>query len=285
MKQRIVLNSIMILLVLSCSQMHQRFENRHSTGKLFIIGGGDRPAELVDRMINEAGLREKGYVVILPMASSVPDSAFIWSKEQFIDQGIIDVVVFNFRAGELPGEARLDSLRNAALIYISGGDQNTFMGIVAGTGIATAIEDAWEKGAMIAGTSAGAAVMSRLMITGNELRATDYRETFRSIESSNLELGQGLGLLENVIIDQHFIRRSRHNRLFSAVIEHPELMGIGIDESTAILVKNNRAEVVGSAQVMIFRNPGKSKTEAAAKLGARDLRVDILLAGDTFALE
>ncbi len=253
-------------------------------GSLFIIGGGSRPAEMVNRMIDEAGLREGGYAIILPMSSSTPDSAIIWASEQFLDNDMERITGFNFLPGGDIPQHWIDSLKNASLIYISGGDQNRFMSIAGGTAIEEAIHHAWKNGAMIAGTSAGAAVMSEKMITGDELRYPEYSATFRTIESENLEIGRGLGFITTAIIDQHFIWRSRHNRLFTAVIEHPDMLGIGIDESTAILVRGNTAEVVGVAQVMVFRNPDASFSEKNGKMGARNLVVDIYLEGEKFSI-
>lgn len=260
-------------------------EQHNSKGGLFIIGGGSRPVEMVERMIEESGLRAGGYAVVLPMSSSLPDSAIIWSSEQFVLAGISNITSFNFLPGEVPAPSKIDSLKNASLIYISGGDQNRFMSIVAKTEIEQAIETAWSKGALIAGTSAGAAVMSKLMITGNELRSPEYTSTFRTIQSENLELSRGLGLIEQAIIDQHFIWRSRHNRLLTAIIEHPDKMGIGIDESTAILIKGNKAEVIGIAQVMVYTNPDKSFLEYQGRLGARNIRTDIYLPGESFIIK
>jgi cyanophycinase len=171
------------------------------------------------------------------------------------------------------------------LIYITGGDQNRFMEVVAGTAVEEAIKSCFRNGGMIAGTSAGAAVMSEKMITGNELKQTDYRDTFRTIEADNIELGTGLGLITTAIIDQHFVWRSRHNRLITAVIEHPELKGIGIDEATAILVIGNMAEVVGESQVLVYENTDRSTTvNENQKLGAQHLMLRVLLPGDTFKL-
>ena len=256
----------------------------YTSGSLFIIGGGSRPEALVRRMIEESGVDREGYVVILPMSSGEPDSAIIWSSEQFYQQGIDRIAGFNFLPGVPPPQAWVDSLRNARLIYISGGDQNRFMEIVRGSQIYQAIHHAWQNGAMIAGTSAGAAVMSQKMITGNERRYPDYHTTFRTIESENIDMAEGLGLITTAIIDQHFIWRSRHNRLLSAVIEHPNLAGIGIDESTAILVRGNTAEVVGQSQVMVFSNPETSRRNHNHKLGATGLRLDIYLPGERFNL-
>ena len=98
--------------------------------------------------------------------------------------------------------------------------------------------------------------------------------------------GAGLGLIQDAIIDQHFIKRSRYNRLISAVMDYPELMGIGIDESTAILVDGQgNAEVVGVNQVIVLRNTTKEKAVKEGKMGANGLQMDILLPGDTFKIQ
>jgi cyanophycinase len=287
LKKILLIQLIIITTAISCSSptTEENTQAKHAKGSLFIIGGGSRPDALVNRMIDESGLRNGGYAVVLPMSSSMPDSAIIWSSEQFIENGISNIYGFNFLPDTEIEQQWIDSIKNASLIYISGGDQNRFMAVAGGTEIEFALKEAWQGGAMIAGTSAGAAVMSKNMITGDELRKTEYSSTFSSIESENLELAPGLGFLENAIIDQHFIKRSRHNRLLSAIIENPEIMGIGIDESTAILVRNNEAEVIGTSQVMVFRNPGQSYFELDNKLGARDLTIDLYLPGEKFAIK
>jgi cyanophycinase len=153
------------------------------------------------------------------------------------------------------------------------------MGIVGGTAVETAILEAYNKGATISGTSAGAAVMSKIMITGNQLK--NKASSFSTIEEGNVETSRGLGFLTNVIIDQHFLIRSRHNRLLSLVIEH-NITGIGIDESTAILVKGNDVEVIGESQVLVIRPPKEKKT-TNGKLGGTDLKLSVYLAGERFS--
>ncbi len=286
MKQlQFLLAGWLVFVAAACHGPGGRATDEQAAGALFIIGGGSRPAGMVERMIDEAGLRDGGYVAILPMSSSLPDSAIIWSGEQFHKQGIDRVAGFNFLPGEEPKEAWLDSLRQASLIYISGGDQNRFMEIVYDGPIMEAIHQAYANGAIVAGTSAGAAVMSEQMITGDELRHPEYRPTFPVIESENLELKPGLGLLKTAIIDQHFVWRSRHNRLITAVLEYPELPGIGIDESTAILVRGNTAEVIGVSQVLVYRNPQASQQIYNEKLGGHNIRLDIHLPNEIFYID
>lgn len=253
-------------------------------GKLIIIGGGSRPDDLVERIIAESGLRAGGYCVILPMSSEDPDSSVYYASQQFLERGIKNLYGFNFKKDQPIKASWIDSIRTANLIYITGGDQTRFMGIAEGTEIVTAIHDAYRNGAVVSGTSAGAAVMSKLMITGNELKKKEYSATFETIESNNIEIKTGLGLLTTTIIDQHFLIRSRHNRLLTAIIEHPEMTGIGIDESTAILVNGKNVEVLGASQVLVYKNPAKSRTSKNEKLGARKLSVDVYLPGEKFRL-
>ena len=254
-------------------------------GKLFIIGGGERTDALIDRMILESGLREGGYAIVLPMSSAEPDSSVYYAIKPFTKQGFKSIYGLHFVKGEVLTQQKLDSIRNAKLIFISGGDQNKFMDVVLGTEIEKAIHAAYQSGSMVAGTSAGAAVMSKVMITGNELKHPAYTATFQNIEEANIETKQGLGLLETVIIDQHFVKRSRHNRLISAIIEFPDMQGIGIDESTAILVKGKDVEVVGESQVIILENPKRSKVVRNGKLGASGIQMTVLLPGDKFRLK
>lgn len=279
------INHILLVLLLCISTTTAcTAQNGNAKGTLFIIGGGSRPMDMVKRIASESGIDKGGYAVILPMSSVEPDTAIFYAKKSFSQAGISNVYGLKFEKGDKPNKAKTDSIRNAKLVYISGGDQSRFMSIVGGTDIEKAIHDAYENGSMVAGTSAGAAVMSQVMITGNELKHPDYADTFENIEADNIETSTGLGMLQNTIIDQHFVKRSRQNRLISAVIEFPEKLCVGIDESTAIFIKNGTAEVVGLSQVSVFTNPNKSKEVKDGKLGARGLQLDLYLPGDTFVV-
>lgn len=270
---------LVITLLTSCAQLPEA-----PRGTLVIIGGGSRPESIINRIIDESGIRTGGYGIVLPMSSAEPDSSVYYAVAPFSKAGVTTIVGMNFRKGEVPAPEILDSIRKAKLIYITGGDQNRFMDVVRGTDIATAISSAFNGGAVVAGTSAGAAVMSEVMITGNQLRDTTYTSTIKTIESNNLETKPGLGLITGVLIDQHFLIRSRHNRLLMGVIDFPELMGIGIDESTAIVVKGYTAEVIGNSQVVVIKNPNQSREEKDGKLAAKGLTMNIFLSGDTFGL-
>ena len=256
--------------------------SQKSKGKLFIIGGGSRPDFLVDRMIKEAGLKSGETVAIFPHASEEQDSSFYYAKQQF-EKRNLKALDCAFKKDEKLPPSKLDSLKTAKLIYIGGGDQVRFMEIInSNPEVKNLLKSAYQNGKMIAGTSAGAAVMSEVMITGNQLKYNDYENTFDNIEIKNVETKQGLGFIKTAVIDQHFVVRSRYNRLLSLIIENPTYKGIGIDEGTAILVKNGEAEVVGRAQVIVFKNPKQSKKLNGDKLGAQGITLDIYLNGEKF---
>jgi cyanophycinase len=272
---------LFLFLFSSCTmiQNHQKV-----SGRLFIIGGGNRSDAMMNELIDLAGIRNEGYVYILPMASSVPDSSIIWTKEDFNVTGVKKISGFNFLPGETPPKQQLDSLRNAKLIFISGGDQSRFMSVVNNTPIKEALLHAYKNGSVIAGTSAGAAVMSKKMITGNQKKHPDTESGFITIESENVEITEGLGFLTDVIIDQHFIKRQRLNRLVAASVENPEQLCVGIDESTAIIVDGDYAAVTGISQVVVIKNNRRVKNIKEGLLGTEGLQLSVYLPGQKFKL-
>lgn len=281
-----LLIAVILVFAISCSNNSVTNSDVNQVkGKLFIIGGGKRPAEMIQDLVHIAGVDTDGYIVVLPMASGTPDTAAYYSAKQFKELGLSNVYALNFESSDDMTPERLDSVRNAKLIYISGGDQNKFMQIVDSTELYTAIHDAYKKGAVISGTSAGAAVMSQKMITGNEHKHPEYTGYFRTIESENIEIGKGLGLMDNVIIDQHFIWRMRMNRLISTCLENPNETCIGIDESTAILVEGNTAKVYGKSQVIVLKNKSAATISVNGLLGGEGLELSVYLPGDSFKIK
>lgn len=254
-------------------------------GKLFIIGGGDRTPLLMQSLVKAAALDANDYVVVLPMSSEQPDTSFVYFKEDWVTVSKNPLINFNFTAANTSYQPWLDSLKKAKLIFITGGDQSRFMKVVQRTPVYDAIHTAYKNGATIAGTSAGAAVMSKQMITGRELTDTTYRATFRKLRDRNIELQEGLGLISTAIIDQHFIVRSRYNRLFSAMALYPSLACIGIDEETAIIVSGNTAEVAGERQVVVMKNPVHLTIAANGLIKLSDIRFSLYTHGDRFVIK
>jgi len=273
------------LLLIVVSILVSSCQTGNKKGKLFIIGGGEISSAVIDKMITESGIDKDGYGVILPMSSVEPDTAAFYTRLDFVGRGSSNVYGLSFKKGDTFPQSRIDSIRNAKMVFISGGDQSKFMDIIEGTSVKEAIHAAFKNGSLICGTSAGAALMSKKMITGNELKYPENDGVFKTIEANNIEIIEGLGMLENVIIDQHFIKRKRLNRLISACIENPEQLCVGIDESTAILVEGFSATVYGANQVVVLRNRFSNKKIKDELLGASGLGLDVFLPGDSFSLK
>ncbi len=255
-------------------------------GKLFIIGGGNRSDQLMQQLVDLSQFKKTDYIVVLPMSSEEPDSAYIYFKDQFKRLTPNSIVMLNFDKTTVQNPKLNDSLQKAKLIFISGGDQTRFMNVVVNTAVFTSIHKAFQNGSIIAGTSAGAAVMSEKMITGNQKLEKEYSGTFDNIRYDNLETSPGLGLVTKAIIDQHFLRRSRYNRLISAMVEFPHLTGIGIDESTAIIVNGKQISVVGESEVIVMKNPSGVQKMAQNKLiSMKKMEMSIYVAGQQFKLE
>ena len=253
-------------------------------GKLFIIGGGSRSPELIQSLIHTADMGEKDYMIILPMSSAEPEASYEAIRKQLVVVSKNNIGSLNFNAENSHDKSLLDSLAKAKLIFITGGDQSRFMKAVLNTPVYAAIHQAYQNGATVAGSSAGAAVMSKHMITGNQLLDTTYTPTFDKIWAGNIEFEEGLGLLESVIIDQHFLKRSRYNRLISALAAYPKFQCIGIDEGTAIIVQGKKITVAGASQVLSISRPKKFKVNAKRLITMDDLRFGLYSEGDQFPL-
>jgi len=230
-------------------------EHAGPAGSLFIIGGGVRSVSMMRAYIDLCGGVE-ARIVIVPFASSVPVEQGERMKHELESLGCADVTVLDC----VLGASSVDEVRSAAGIYFTGGDQNRLRDCLAGTPTLVAVHEAYRRGAILGGTSAGAAVMSRVMLSGNELlnpgvvspEESDAIEAFSRIRQGNTETTEGFGFLEGCVVDQHFVRRKRENRLISVVLEHPELLGIGIDESTAIVVSAGGFDVLGDSCVIVL---------------------------------
>ena len=154
-----LLPCILTICLVSFLSVTAQIENTSAKGKLFIIGGGDRSAELMKKMVAIAAPGAKDYVVVLPMSGENPDTSFYYLKQDLQPVCNNAIVNFNFTKEKVNNKNWLDSLANAKLIFITGGDQERFMNIVLHTPVYDAIHKAYANGATIAGTSAGAAVL------------------------------------------------------------------------------------------------------------------------------
>ena len=287
MKNKLILLSVVVLFLLaSCKPAPTVPEKPVETkkGTLFIIGGGKVNESMRDQMLKASGLDTAGYMIVLPMSSEEEPLVNVEeAKLKFKDIPGLKITYLNINKGDTVSAVQLDSIRNACLVFISGGDQSRFLNVVEGTGIKEAIHDAYNKGSLIAGTSAGASLMSKIMVTGNELKHPEDGG-FTTIEAGNVETIEGLGFLQNVTIDQHFVVRKRLNRMIAYCIENPNHIGVGIDEGTAIFVDGDSATVFGVSQVVVIKNKGAKTTIQNGLLGAQGLQLDVYLPGESFKL-
>ena len=259
---------------------------RSSSGRptLFIIGGAeDRvgKAVVLRRFVRLAGGR-RSRIVIIPTASSFQDEVVSAYREVFGRLGAHDVSVVN-------PEHRLDAHDETAValideatgVFMSGGSQLKLSQRLPGTPLGEALHRAHDRGAVVGGTSAGASIMSQFMISMGDEGITPRQR--------HSQLSAGLGLLEGVIIDQHFGQRARYGRLMSMVAGSPNLIGIGIDEDTAIEVHDRSTFVVhgrGAVFVLDCRSATSDAPEArrGAPMMVSGAVVHSLPAGATFDL-
>lgn len=256
-------------------------------GHLLIIGGGSKPLEAVREFV---ALSQAGPILVITSASGVPEEAGPSMVDQFFQVGAKSARWMHINGPEMANaDSVVARIVSATGIFFTGGVQERLMQRLGGTRSEAAILKLYfERGGIIGGTSAGAAVMSQVMITGNELINKDTTDAFVAIQAKNIETSKGFGFLDRVIIDQHFVVRKRHNRLISLVLENPKLVGIGIDEDTAILVyPNNKFRVYGKGSVIVYdaRKAKDVKANQNGLLGGREIKMDVLVEGDEFYLK
>jgi cyanophycinase len=257
-------------------------------GHLVIIGGGERTTDIMQRFVQLAGGAEKARIIIIPLASGEPREAGKELTEEFKGYGVGNVDWLLFSKEEAMADSTCTKFDGATGIYFSGGDQVRVTRVIVGTPVQQRLFKAYREGAVIGGTSAGAAIMSKIMITGDELINKDSNNIFVSIQKGNVQTIEGVGFLDNVIVDQHFVKRKRLNRLISVVLEHPELPGIGIDESTALIVSpGDRGEVMGRGTIVMFdaRKARDIHVDSTGDLAARNIVTHIYSSGECFNLK
>ena len=247
-----------------------------SRGKLLLIGGGHKPVSIMNEIMSLSG----GNILIISLASEYSQETGLDIKNDLEALGAKEVSVFscNHRRKDLPQCLR--EIQNAKLIYFSGGSQLRLLDGLSGTESLKLIKRRFEENLHLAGTSAGTAVMSEVMITGNVL--SPYNE-FDAIRPKMVETTPGFGFLKKIIIDQHFIKRSRQNRLISAVLDRPGLIGVGVDESTAILVHEDESfDVLGDSAVMVIDSRRSQISMRNDYYHVKDLKVELLLSGQQY---
>ena len=205
-------------------------------GKLVIVGGGVTPKGLFEKMLGMAGGPE-ARVLVVSLAKAGGDTPV--SHTGFEKAGAKHLSFLR----DDDAAAALEAVRSAEVIWFGGGKQSLLMPALQKLGITDALRERYHAGAIVGGSSAGAAVMSQVMLMGADKTADGTLVP---------KIGEGLGLWPEAIVDQHFLKRSREPRLRAAVLAQRTLPGIGIDESTYVLVSGDELEVGGNSTVLVL---------------------------------
>ena len=235
-----------------------------------ICGGGGLPETARQRFVELAG-GPKARIVVIPTASVDADAKgpeLAEFTEPWAKRGAHSVTLLHTRSRAKAGEPAFSKpLDEATGVWFSGGDQSRVTDAYLGTAVEKALWKVLDRGGVIGGTSAGAAIMSRVMITGGQEKAT---------------VGTGFGFLSGAVVDQHALKRNRVNRLLGVLSDHPGLAGIAIDEATALVVRRDRWQVIGTSYVVVCRLPEDRKPFQFDIFNDGDEgRLDALLAGST----
>ncbi|MDQ0217339.1 cyanophycinase [Peribacillus cavernae] len=240
-----------------------------SAGQLLIIGGAEEKihdGEVLSKFVELAG-DKNSRIGILPTASEIPDDVSSDYIHTFKQLGVVRVEVINVATRECAEDPSIMELIDSlSAVFITGGDQSRLSELIGGTKLHETLMEKWKKGMVLAGTSAGASIMAKQMIVAADTKLNDDKLT--------VKLGTGFGFLDHVLIDQHFSQRARFDRLLSAIADNTEIIGIGIDENTAILVHDNKFKVYGEHQVLVM--DGKSSNYVNVKVsenGSEELTI------------
>jgi cyanophycinase len=268
-------------------------------GRLLIIGGAEEKGsnEEKDRKkskqfehfeilkeIIPTGSRKK--IEIITTASDVPEEMNRTYRNAFEKLGYKNIGFIKIETKEEARDPKfVERINRSAGVLFSGGDQFKLMSIIGGTDTIKAIKKKFyeDKNFVIAGTSAGAMVMSKIMIYeggSNEVLVKD-----------DLKITAGLGLFDTLIIDTHFISRGRFSRLAHAIMMNPEALGVGLGEDTALLIKNgSEAECLGSGLVVIIdgneiKQTNITEAETDDAIYAENFKVHVLVKGCKFLIK
>ena len=216
-------------------------------GALVIVGGGGSTPAIWDRFMELAG-GDSAVIVYVPTASAGDiDTTDNSALRAWRERNPKSAILMHTRSRDTANtEAFVAPLRRATGVWFGGGVQSRITDAYLGTRTEEALHDVLRRGGVIGGTSAGAAIMTEVMITGSVERA----DTSAPLEAT---LGRGFGFLPSAVADQHFTQRRRQPRLVGVLRKHPGLVGFGVDEATALIVHGRRdLEVLGRGRVNVI---------------------------------
>ncbi|MBJ7441243.1 MAG: cyanophycinase [Sphingopyxis sp.] len=252
-------------------------------GPLIIIGGHEDKEDKRAILKAIAAEVQGRKLIIATIASHEPEGYFTTYQKAFADLGVGELVeLYIHDRAESHDVQVADAFNDAGGIFFTGGDQLRISSQIGDTPIETMVRDLHDRGGLVAGTSAGAAAMSEIMLVKGS-----SRETHRI---GDLHMAPGLGFVEGAIIDQHFAERGRIGRLLGAVAQNPRVIGIGIDENTAIVVRDRMFQVIGVGAVYVVdaahvTQSNIAKAHPDRTLSMHGVHLHVLSAGDHFDID
>lgn len=215
-----------------------------ASGSLIIVGGGMHDPQIIERFIALAGGRSAPIVVVpTALGGDLGDNLDRFGQ-MFRAAGVTDVTVIHTRDPKMADTDEFTApLRRARGVWFGGGRQWRLVDAYSGTKTERAFHDVLARGGVIGDTSAGATIQGSYLVRGapqgNTIMMSPGHE-------------KGFGFLRGVAIDQHVIARGRQKDMVPVIRAHPELLGIGIDEDTALVVQGDEVQVIGSSRVLIY---------------------------------
>jgi cyanophycinase len=257
---------------------------------LVIVGGGLQAENAaVYESVVEARAGD-GPLCVLPTASADPRESMDEAAERLAEYAGVGSTKGILISTEDPSQAREPSvvaeLATCSGFYFTGGSQSRILDVFLPDGDTTeayrAVWQRWQEGAVVSGSSAGAAMMSRVMISGGGSDEAVTHGVAADRDSDGVQIREGMGFFEPGIIDQHFLARGRVGRLLVSVLqEGSPRIGLGIDENTALVVEGDSAVVLGTSGVVVVDSRSAQRTEPHRASG---LRVTLAGAGDVIDL-
>lgn len=249
-------------------------------GRLVAIGGGeDRTSELdILRRVVDLAPPHRRSVAIIATASGVPAEVLPVYEAAFRRLGVDAVHTLDIRDRDCAADsATVATLAQCGIVFFTGGDQMRLTSVLGGSDALAAIRTRYAEGAVVAGTSAGAAAMSRTMIADGA--AAD------ALRKGGVKMTPGLGFVEGLTMDSHFLERGRFTRLMEVGATNPELLGVGLGEDAAVVIHPGRIlEALGSGHVIVVDNQGivssnVAEAEPGDPLAVENVVMHALIAG------
>lgn len=283
MKRMVIVFAALALLCTSIPAVAQQAQADTPKGSLLIIGGGPRPQAMMERFVELAGGKDAGFLVI--STAGLPEERGQGLVDELAELGVKRAQWIDPTREECEDPAFVAKVLDGVTgVFFTGGSQRKIADTIRSTKFHDALWKVYREGGVIGGTSAGAAMMSDPMMSGRRNDGSDAG--FNEVAKGNVEVVPGMGFLPGVLLDQHFFKRARENRMLSAALDHPQSVTIGIDESTALLVTGGRdIEVLGLSNVLVVEpDPALVKTDAAGNYGIPVMNVRLLIAGDKYTI-